>query len=163
MRERCSHLSGSPRDSIRRAAIPPPEPEAAEQAFARGLGASWAGGSDESPPEPLDAAIIFAPAGPLVPQALGVLAPDGVVVCAGIHMSDIPAFTYDLLWGERALGSVANLTRRDGEEFMALAPRVPVHTEVNAYSLADANVAVDDLRAGRFRGTAVLRMAGAAA
>ena len=96
-------------------------------------------------------------------EALRVSAKGARVISAGIHMSDIPAFAYDLLWGERVLGSVANLTRRDGEEFMALVPRVPVHTEVNAYSLADANVAVDDLRAGRFRGTAVLRMAGAAA
>ena len=133
------------------------------QAFALELGAEWAGASGEAPPEELDGAIVFAPVGGLMVEALRVSAKGARVISAGIHMSDIPAFAYDLLWGERVLGSVANLTRRDGEEFMALAPRVPVHTEVNAYSLADANVAVDDLRAGRFRGTAVLRMAGAAA
>src|ERR1700756_2362728 len=103
------------------------------QAFARGLGASWAGGSDEAPPEPLDAAIIFAPAGPLVPQALKVLAPDGVVVCAGIHMSDIPSFPYELLYHERKIRTVANLTRRDGEEFIAIAPKVPIRTTVTIY------------------------------
>jgi alcohol dehydrogenase, propanol-preferring len=133
------------------------------QAFALELGAEWAGASGQAPPEELDGAIVFAPVGGLMVEALRVSAKGARVISAGIHMSDIPAFAYDLLWGERVLGSVANLTRRDGEEFMALAPRVPVHTEVNAYSLADANVAVDDLRAGRFRGTAVLRMAGAAA
>jgi propanol-preferring alcohol dehydrogenase len=132
------------------------------QAFARELGAEWAGASGEAPPEELDGAIVFAPVGGLMVEALRVSAKGARVISAGIHMSDIPEFAYDLLWGERALGSVANLTRRDGEEFMALAPRVPVHTEVNLYSLADANVAVDDLRAGRFRGAAVLRMAGAA-
>jgi propanol-preferring alcohol dehydrogenase len=133
------------------------------QAFALELGAEWAGASGQAPPEELDGAIVFAPVGGLMVEALRVSAKGARVISAGIHMSDIPAFAYDLLWGERVLGSVANLTRRDGEEFMALAPRVPVHTEVNAYSLADANVAVDDLRAGRFRGAAVLRMAGAAA
>src|SRR5436305_1589284 len=126
------------------------------QAFARGLGASWAGGSDESPPEPLDAAIIFAPAGPLVPQALGVLAPDGVVVCAGIHMSDIPSFPYELLYEEREIRSVANLTRRDGRELLAIAPRVPVRTTVTVYPLERAEDALADLRAGRFEGTAVI-------
>jgi alcohol dehydrogenase, propanol-preferring len=126
------------------------------QAFARSLGASWAGGSDEAPPEPLDAAIIFAPAGPLVPQALEVLAPDGVVVCAGIHMSDIPSFPYELLYQERKLRSVANLTRRDGEELIAIAPRVPIRTTVTIYELERAEEALADLRAGRFEGTAVI-------
>jgi propanol-preferring alcohol dehydrogenase len=126
------------------------------QEFARGLGASWAGGSDETPPEPLDAAIIFAPAGPLVPKALGVLAPDGVVVCAGIHMSDIPSFPYELLYQERKVRSVANLTRRDGEEFIAIAPKVPIKTTVTTYELERAEEALADLRAGRFDGTAVI-------
>src|SRR6266487_5351608 len=122
------------------------------QELARSLGAEWAGASGEQPPEPLDAAIIFAPVGALVPQALAVTAKGGVVVCAGIHMSDIPSFPYDLLWGERAVRSVANLTRRDGEEFMALAPQVPVRTVVEELSLERANLALDDLRAGRVRG-----------
>jgi len=126
------------------------------QAFARSLGASWAGGSDEAPPEPLDAAIIFAPAGALVPQALKVLAPDGVVVCAGIHMSDIPSFPYELLYHERKVRSVANLTRRDGEEFIAIAPKVPIRTTVTIYELERAEEALADLRAGRFDGTAVI-------
>ena len=126
------------------------------QAFALELGAEWAGASGQAPPEELDGAIVFAPVGGLMVEALRVSAKGARVISAGIHMSDIPEFAYDLLWGERALGSVDNLTRRDGEEFMALAPRVPVHTEVNIYSLADANVAVDDLRTGRFRGAAVL-------
>jgi propanol-preferring alcohol dehydrogenase len=126
------------------------------QAFARGLGASWAGGSDEPPPEPLEAAIIFAPAGPLVPKALEVLAPDGVVVCAGIHMSDIPSFPYELLYHERKVRSVANLTRRDGEEFIAIAPKVPIKTTVATYELERAEEALADLRAGRFEGTAVI-------
>ncbi len=126
------------------------------QEFARTLGASWAGASDDAPPEPLDAAIIFAPAGELVPQALGTLAPGGSVVCAGIHMSDIPSFPYELLWHERTVRSVANLTRRDGEEFLALAPRVPVRTTVTIYELEHAEQAIADLRAGRFEGTAVV-------
>ena len=126
------------------------------QEFARGLGASWAGGSEELPPEPLDAAIIFAPAGPLVPHALKALAPGGVVVCAGIHMSDIPSFPYELLWEERMIRSVANLTRADGHEFLALAPKVPVKTTISIYELERAEDALADLRAGRFEGTAVL-------
>ncbi|HTX45224.1 MAG TPA: zinc-dependent alcohol dehydrogenase family protein [Solirubrobacteraceae bacterium] len=124
--------------------------------FARSLGAIWAGGSDEPPPVELDAAIIFAPDGALVPIALGALAPGGVVVCGGIHMSEIPAFDYDLLWHERSLRSVANLTRVDGEEFLALAPQVPVRTHVTTYPLSAANTALDDLRHGRFSGAAVL-------
>jgi propanol-preferring alcohol dehydrogenase len=130
--------------------------DAAGQAFARELGAEWAGGSDESPPEPLDAALIFAPVGPLVPVALRAVDRGGTVVCGGIHMSDIPAFPYELLWEERTLRSVANLTRRDGEEFLALAPKVPVRTEVTEYPLERTNDALDDLRAGRFRGAAVV-------
>jgi alcohol dehydrogenase, propanol-preferring len=128
----------------------------AGQAFARELGAEWAGDSLGPPPEVLDAAIIFAPAGELVPVALGAVAKGGVVVCAGIHMSDIPSFPYELLWGERALRSVANLTRRDGEEFLALAPRVPVRTEVATYPLEHAAQALADLRAGRIHGAGVL-------
>src|SRR5215208_6814345 len=128
------------------------------QAFARSLGAEWAGGSDEGPPEPLDAAIVFAPVGPLVPAALRVLDRGGVVVCAGIHMSDLPAFPYELLWEERSVRSVANLTRRDGEEFLALAPNVPVRTEVTPYPLAAANQALEDLRTGAFEGAAVLEI-----
>jgi propanol-preferring alcohol dehydrogenase len=126
------------------------------QRFARALGAEWAGASDERPPEPLDAAIIFAPVGALVPAALRATVKGGTVVCAGIHMSDVPAFPYALLWGERCVRSVANLTRRDGEAFLALAPRVPVRTEVRVYALAAANAALDDLRAGRLTGAAVL-------
>src|SRR3954447_8125080 len=126
------------------------------QAFARSLGAEWAGGSDESPPEPLDAAIIFAPVGPLVAAALRALGRGGGVVCGGIHMSEIPAFSYDDLYEERSIRSVANLTRRDGEEFLALAPRVPVRTTVTEYALADANTALDDLRHGRLEGSAVI-------
>ena len=126
------------------------------QAFARSLGAEWAGASDGTPPEPLDAAIIFAPAGELVPAALRVLEKSGAVVCAGIHMSDIPSFPYELLWGERSIRSVANLTRRDGEEFLELALRVPVHSRVETFPLPDANQALDRLRAGRIRGAAVL-------
>jgi propanol-preferring alcohol dehydrogenase len=127
------------------------------QASARSLGAEWAGGSDELPPEPLDAAIIFAPVGPLVPAALRALDRGGVVVCAGIHMSDIPAFPYDILWEERAIRSVANLTRQDGVDFLDLAPRVPVKTAVTEYRLSDANSALDDLRHGRLQGSAVIR------
>ncbi len=126
------------------------------QAFARSLGAEWAGSSEERPPEQLDAAIVFAPVGGLVPLALAALAKGGVVVCAGIHMSDIPSFPYELLWGERAVRSVANLTRADGEEFLALAPRVPVRTEVETHPLAAANEALAGLRAGTVRGAAVL-------
>jgi propanol-preferring alcohol dehydrogenase len=127
------------------------------QAFARALGATWAGASGEAPPEPLDAAIIFAPVGALVPEALRQTARGGTVVCAGIHMSDIPSFPYRLLWEERSLRSVANLTRRDAEEFLALAPRVPVKTHTKDYPLAEANLALDDLRRGRLQGAAVLR------
>jgi alcohol dehydrogenase, propanol-preferring len=126
------------------------------QEFARELGAVWAGSSEERPPEPLDAAIVFAPVGPLVPVALRALAPGGVVVCAGIHMSDIPSFPYDILWMERSLRSVANLTRLDGTEFLELAPRVPVRTKVTTYPLAATNEALADLRAGRFTGAAVI-------
>jgi propanol-preferring alcohol dehydrogenase len=128
------------------------------QAFDRGLGTVWAGGSDEAPPEPLDAALVFAPVGALVPVALRALAPGGTVVCAGIHMSDIPAFPYDLLWQERVVRSVANLTRRDGEEFLALAGRLPLRVEARPYLLAQANRALDDLRAGGLDGAAVLRI-----
>jgi propanol-preferring alcohol dehydrogenase len=126
------------------------------QAFARELGAEWAGGADERPPEELDAAILFAPAGELVPTALAALAKGGVVVCAGIHMSDIPSFPYELLWEERQIRSVANLTRLDGEEFLALAPEVPVRTHVETFPLAAADEALARHRAGRIRGAAVL-------
>jgi alcohol dehydrogenase, propanol-preferring len=126
------------------------------QRFARELGAQWAGGYEDPPPEELDAAIIFAPVGALVPAALRVLAKGGAVVCAGIHMSDVPAFPYDLLWGERSLRSVANLTRKDGQEFLGLAPQVPVRTEVEAFALEEANAALGALRAGEIRGAAVL-------
>jgi len=128
------------------------------QAFARELGAAWAGGSDDAPPEPLDAAIVFAPAGPLVPTALRALAPGGTVVCAGIHMSDIPSFPYADLWQERSIRSVANLTRADGTAFLALAPQVPVRTTVTTYELAQAEQALSDLRAGAFEGAAVLTL-----
>jgi alcohol dehydrogenase, propanol-preferring len=131
------------------------------QEFARSLGVEWAGGTDEAAPDELDAAIVFAPVGALVPAALRATAKGGVVVCAGIHMSDIPSFPYELLWGERAVRSVANLTRRDGEEFLALAPQVPVRTEVETYPLERANEALDRLRAGRVRGAAVLVVADA--
>ncbi len=127
------------------------------QGFARGLGAAWAGASGEAPPEELDAAILFAPVGALVPEALRRTARGGTVVCAGIHMSDIPSFPYRILWEERTLRSVANLTRRDAEEFLALAPKVPVRTHTRDYPLAEANRALDDLRAGRLQGAAVLR------
>ena len=126
------------------------------RAFALSLGAEWAGDSGETPPEPLDAAILFAPAGELVPAALRAVERGGTVVCAGIHMSDIPSFPYRILWEERVVRSVANLTRRDGEEFLALAPTVPVRTEVEMFPLAAANEALDRLRAGRVRGAAVL-------
>jgi alcohol dehydrogenase, propanol-preferring len=129
--------------------------DVASQQFARELGAVWAGGTDEQPAE-LDAAIIFAPAGELVPLALRSLAKGGTVVCAGIHMSDIPSFPYDILWGERAVRSVANLTRADGTAFLDLAPRVPIETTVTCYPLQSANEALADLRAGRLQGAAVL-------
>ncbi len=128
----------------------------AGQDFARRLGAAWAGGSDDTPPEPLDAAILYAPVGALVPAALRAVRKGGTVVCAGIHMSDIPEFPYDILWGERTVRSVANLTRRDGEEFLALAPKVPVKTEVETFTLTDANEALNRLRSGRITGAAVL-------
>ena len=129
------------------------------QELARSLGAEWAGASEELPPEPLDAAIVFAPVGALVPAALRALDRGGVVVCAGIHMSDIPSFPYELLWEERAVRSVANLTRQDGEELLALAPQVPVRTHVEAFSLAEANEALSRLRDGRITGAAVLEIA----
>jgi alcohol dehydrogenase, propanol-preferring len=129
------------------------------QGFALELGAEWAGGSDSPPPEELDAAILFAPVGALVPHALEAVAPGGTVVLAGIHMSDIPPLPYRLLWEERVLRSVANLTRQDGQEFLALAPRVPVRTSVQTYPLEHANDALADLRAGRLQGAAVLTMA----
>jgi len=130
--------------------------DVAGQTFARGLGAEWAGGSDERPPDELDAAILFAPAGELVPVALAALAKGGTVVCAGIHMSDVPSFAYELLWGEREVRSVANLTRADGEEFLALAPQVPVRTQVETLALGAANEALDRLRRGTIQGAAVL-------
>ena len=131
------------------------------QAFARRLGAVWAGGSGERPPEELDAAILFAPVGALVPTALRAVARGGTVVCGGIHMSDIPSFPYGILWEERSVRSVANLTRQDGEEFMALAATLPIRTEVEEFSLAQANEALQRLREGRLQGAAVLRVAGA--
>jgi alcohol dehydrogenase, propanol-preferring len=130
--------------------------DAAAQRFARSLGAVWAGGSDEMPPEPLDAAIIFAPVGALVPLALRAVKKGGRVVCGGIHMSDIPSFPYRILWQERQVMSVANLTRNDAREFLAVAPQAGVKTEVVRYALADANVALADLRGGRLQGAAVL-------
>jgi len=126
------------------------------QEFARQLGAAWAGSSETPPPVELDAALLFAPVGSLLPAALKAVAKGGIVVCAGIHMSDIPSFPYDLLWGERTVRSVANLTRRDGEEFLALAPRVPVRTSVETLPLAQANEALARLRRGLIRGAAVL-------
>jgi alcohol dehydrogenase, propanol-preferring len=130
--------------------------DAASQQFALGLGAVWAGDSDDHPPDELDAAIIFAPAGELVPAALRVVRKGGTVVCAGIHMSDIPSFPYDILWGERVVRSVANLTRRDGIEFMKLAADVPIQTQVEPFPLSQANEALNALRAGRIHGAAVL-------
>jgi propanol-preferring alcohol dehydrogenase len=130
--------------------------DATAQAFARELGAVWAGDSHQAAPEPLDGAIIFAPEGELVPLALAAVRKGGRVVCAGIHMSEIPAFSYDLLWGEREICSVANLTRRDGLEFLPLAAAIPVTTTVHRYPLERANEALDDLRHGRFNGAAVL-------
>jgi alcohol dehydrogenase, propanol-preferring len=129
------------------------------QRFARQLGVAWAGGSDERPPEALDAAILFAPVGALIPTALAAVRPGGRVVCAGIHMSDVPAFPYQLLWGERSVVSVANLTRRDGEEFMVLALRIGLAATVERYPLREANQALADLRLGALRGAAVLEMA----
>ncbi len=130
--------------------------DAEAQAFARSLGAEWAGSSGDRPPVPLDAAILFAPVGALVPAALAATAPGGTVICAGIHMSDVPSFPYALLWGERAVRSVANLTRKDGDELLALAPAAGVRTEVTTYPLERANEALGDLRAGHVRGAAVL-------
>ena len=132
--------------------------DAQGQRFARSVGAAWAGGSDERPPELLDAAIIFAPVGALVPAALAVTAPGGVVVCAGIRMSDIPSFGYELLWQERAVRSVANLTRDDGRQFLALAPRIPVRVSAQAFALESANDAVRRIREGELEGSAVLRI-----
>ncbi|WP_240643441.1 zinc-dependent alcohol dehydrogenase family protein [Paracoccus siganidrum] len=130
--------------------------DGAAQALARQLGAAWAGGSDQMPPEPLDAAILFAPVGALVPLALRAVRKGGRVVCGGIHMSDIPSFPYSILWEERQILSVANLTRADAAEFLALAPRAGVRAETTTYPLARANEALDDLRHGRFQGAAVL-------
>jgi alcohol dehydrogenase, propanol-preferring len=128
------------------------------QEFARAMGAEWAGDSMGPAPEPLHAAIVFAPVGPLVPAALRAVGPAGVVICAGIHMSDIPGFPYEILWQERVVRSVANLTRRDGEEFMKLAPEAGVHTEIERFPLEEANTALDRLRAGHIRGAAVLEV-----
>lgn len=133
----------------------------AGQESARKLGATWAGRSGEMPPEKLDAAIIFAPVGELVPMALRALAKGGIVVCGGIHMSDIPSFSYADLWGERTICSVANLTRGDGEEFLEIAPRVPVRTETEIFPLEEANTALDRFRSGKLKGTAVLTMSSA--
>jgi propanol-preferring alcohol dehydrogenase len=132
--------------------------DTAVQAFARSLGAAWAGGADEAPPEPLDAAIIFAPVGALVPAALRATDSGGTVVCAGIHMSDIPAFPYEILWHERSVRSVANLTRRDGEEFFRLAARTPLEIAAEPFPLVHAGEALDRLRAGRIQGAAVLEV-----
>jgi propanol-preferring alcohol dehydrogenase len=132
-----------------------PGDEAAQE-FARSLGVVWAGASTEAPPRPLDAAIIFAPVGPLVPEALKHVVPGGVVVCAGIHMSDIPSFPYRLLWEERSVRSVANLTRQDAREFLALAAKTRIQTRIIEYPLAEANRALDDMRAGKLQGAAVL-------
>jgi propanol-preferring alcohol dehydrogenase len=136
------------------------EGDAEKHEEARSLGAAWAGAVGDPQARDLDAAIIFAPAGELVPEALRALAPGGTVVCAGIHMSDIPSFPYEILWHEHSVRSVANLTRRDGEEFISLAPEVPVQTEIQVYPLAEANSALDDVRHGRVRGTAVLSVGG---
>ena len=131
----------------------------AGQQFAVNLGADWAGGSDETPPEPLDTAIIFAPVGALIPAALRAVRKGGAVISAGIHMSDIPSFPYRILWEERSITSVANLTRRDGEEFFALVPRVPVRTTVQTFPLSQANEALASVREGRVEGAAVLNIA----
>ncbi len=133
--------------------------DTAAQEFARAMGASWSGSTDERPPEELDAAIIFAPAGELVPIALRHVRKGGVVVCGGIHMSDIPSFPYELLWGERMVRSVANLTHADGVEFLSLAPKIPIHTEVVKFALPQANEALAHLRAGEVRGAAVITVA----
>jgi propanol-preferring alcohol dehydrogenase len=129
------------------------------QKFALSLGATWAGGSDQSPPEPLDAAIIFAPVGSLVPAALKAVRKGGSVVCAGIHMSDIPAFPYDILWGERSVRSVANLTRKDGEDFFRIVEQIPVHTTTETFPLGEAETALRQLRQGKLKGAAVLQVA----
>jgi propanol-preferring alcohol dehydrogenase len=134
--------------------------DAKGQEFARRLGAVWAGGSDIEPPEALDAAIIFAPVGALIPLALRAISKGGAVVCGGIYMNDIPSFPYSLLWEERVLRSVANLTRRDGEEFLSIAPKVPVKTQVQVYLLEQANEALHDVRNGKIEGAAVLSMGG---
>jgi propanol-preferring alcohol dehydrogenase len=134
--------------------------DTAAQEFALALGAAWSGGSNELPPVKLDAAIIFAPVGELIPQALRAIRKGGTVVCGGIHMSDVPSFPYSILWEERSICSVANLTRRDGEEFLALAPRVPVRTEVQTFPLEEANEALARLRSGKIRGAAVLMNSG---
>jgi propanol-preferring alcohol dehydrogenase len=128
----------------------------ASQSFAKDLGADWVGDADQSPPELLDAAIIYAPVGDLVPVALSALRKGGIVVCAGIHMSDIPTFPYNILWGERSIKSVANLTRKDGEEFFALAEKIPVKTKTSTFTLEDANIALNKLRQGELQGAAVL-------
>ena len=130
--------------------------DAESQAFARSLGAVWAGASTQAPPEPLDAALLFAPVGALVPAALGHVGKGGTVVCAGIHMSDIPSFPYALLWGERTVRSVANLTRRDGADFFALAARLSIRTMVTPFPLKEANLALERLRTGALQGAAVL-------
>src|SRR5258706_285228 len=134
-------------------------PRPAPAGIGRSLGVVWAAGSDERPPQALDAAIIFAPVGALIPQALRGVRPGGTVVCAGIHMSEIPAFSYGILWGERVLRSVANLTRRDAREFLDLAARLSLRVSTVSYPLADANQALSDLRAGRISGAAVLQPA----
>lgn len=128
------------------------------QEFARQLGAAWAGSSLELPPTQLDGGIIFAPEGSLVPKALKDIKKGGTLVCAGIHMSDIPSFPYNILWGERTICSIANLTRRDGEEFLQLAPKIPIHTTVQEYSLSQVNLALNDLRSGKFQGAGVINM-----
>src|SRR5690606_38974274 len=130
------------------------------QAFALELGAKWAGHSEELPPQTLDGAIIFAPEGRLVPKALQDIRKGGVVVCAGIHMSDIPSFPYNILWGERTVTSIANLTREDGEAFLALAPQIPIQTTITSYDLIEVNKALDDLREGKLKGTGVIRVSG---
>jgi propanol-preferring alcohol dehydrogenase len=129
------------------------------QKFALSLGATWAGGSDQSPPEPLDAAMIFAPVGSLVPAALKAVRKGGSVVCAGIHMSDIPAFPYDILWGERSVRSVANLTRKDGDDFFGIVEKIPVHTTTETFPLGEAETALGRLRGGQLKGAAVLSVA----
>ena len=152
------------KELLRKYGVPVPRgivarsPEEAYQA-AKELGAVWAGGSEEMPPEKLDAAIIFASAGPLVPAALRALAKGGVVVCGGIHMTDIPSFPYAEVWEERVITSVANLTRRDGDEFFEIAPRVPVRTHTETFVLEQANTALDLFRAGKLSATAVLKIA----